>query len=98
MSTVNELLNYFVVNNDSNELIEDENQQKEKTVIKRYFPGKKPHYAKHKTAKGEEDEEENEDDEEEEDENEEENVDDHQFSQVFNVQLKENEDDKLKSQ
>ncbi|CRH01157.1 micro-fibrillar-associated protein, putative [Plasmodium relictum] len=57
MSTVNELLNYFVVNDD-NDLIKKEEDQKEKTIIKRYFPGKKPHYAKNA---GDEDDDEDED-------------------------------------
>ncbi|CRG94964.1 micro-fibrillar-associated protein, putative [Plasmodium gallinaceum] len=57
MSTVNELLNYFVVNDD-NELIKKEKNQREKTIIKRYFPGKKPHYAKNVNDNEDDDEDE----------------------------------------
>lgn len=42
MSTVNELLNYFVVNDDNDDLNknDEKNKNKEKTVVRRYFPGK----------------------------------------------------------
>ncbi|EUR66242.1 hypothetical protein PFBG_04530, partial [Plasmodium falciparum 7G8] len=64
MSTVNELLNYFVVNDDNDDLNknDEKNKNKEKTVVRRYFPGKKPHYAK----KGEDDDDDDEDEEEDE--------------------------------
>ncbi|CAA9989372.1 micro-fibrillar-associated protein, putative [Plasmodium knowlesi strain H] len=76
MSSVNELLNYFVVNDDKDDVakggegaksraeqLERERQKEnEKAVVRRYFPGKKPHYAKN--AKEEDD---GEDDDEEED-------------------------------
>ncbi|ETW45908.1 hypothetical protein PFMALIP_06026 [Plasmodium falciparum MaliPS096_E11] len=63
MSTVNELLNYFVVNDDNDDLNknDEKNKNKEKTVVRRYFPGKKPHYAK----KGEDDDDEDEEEDEE---------------------------------
>ncbi|SOV81187.1 micro-fibrillar-associated protein, putative [Plasmodium sp. gorilla clade G3] len=70
MSTVNELLNYFVVNDDNDDLNknDEKNKYKEKTVVRRYFPGKKPHYAK----KGEDDDDDDDDDDEDEDEDEDE--------------------------
>ncbi|SOV81881.1 micro-fibrillar-associated protein, putative [Plasmodium reichenowi] len=66
MSTVNELLNYFVVNDDNDDLNknDEKNKNKEKTVVRRYFPGKKPHYAK----KGEDDDDDEEEEEEEDEE------------------------------
>ncbi|CXI98544.1 micro-fibrillar-associated protein, putative [Plasmodium berghei] len=48
MSTINELLSYFVgENQEQNEINEnDEKEKRENITVKRYFPGKKPHYAK----------------------------------------------------
>ncbi|KJP89931.1 hypothetical protein AK88_00387 [Plasmodium fragile] len=80
MSSVNELLNYFVVNEDKDDVakggegaksraeqLERERQKEnEKAVVRRYFPGQKPHYAKN--AKEDDEEDGDEDDEEEEDE------------------------------
>ncbi|GAB67820.1 Micro-fibrillar-associated protein 1 C-terminus domain containing protein [Plasmodium cynomolgi strain B] len=79
MSSVNELLNYFVVNDDKDDVakgvegaksraeqLERERQKEnERAVVRRYFPGKKPHYAKN--AKEDDEEDDGEDDEEEED-------------------------------
>lgn len=76
---MNELLNYFVVNDDKDDVakggegaksraeqLERERQKEnERAVVRRYFPGKKPHYAKN--AKEDDEEDGGEDDEDEED-------------------------------
>ncbi|SOV17752.1 micro-fibrillar-associated protein, putative [Plasmodium sp. gorilla clade G2] len=87
MSTVNELLNYFVVNDDNDDLNknDEKNKNKEKTVVRRYFPGKKPHYAK----KGEDDDDEDDDEDEEEEKRdrsqpEEQEKDEREFNKVIN--------------
>ncbi|CAD2099376.1 micro-fibrillar-associated protein, putative [Plasmodium vinckei] len=65
MSTINELLNYFGgEDQEQNEINEtDEKEKREKVTVKRYFPGKKPHYAKESEDEDLiDDEEENEED------------------------------------
>ncbi|ANQ09547.1 Microfibril-associated protein-like protein [Plasmodium coatneyi] len=76
MSSVNELLNYFVVNDDKDDVAKggegaksraeqlerDRQKENEKAIVRRYFPGKKPHYAKN--AKEDDDEEDDDDEEE----------------------------------
>ncbi|KAI4836531.1 micro-fibrillar-associated protein [Plasmodium brasilianum] len=85
MGTVNELLNYFTVNDDTNDLVNSDKEKKEKAVVRRYFPGKKPHYAKKINA----DDDDDDDDDDEEDDKEDDEEDDYDYDNQFNEELTE---------